>query len=530
MRDTRKTKICIWGGGWAGLTATLELLESDQCEVHIFEASDQWGGKVMGTRKEDGTFSTHAIRLISDYYPAFADVCSRVPVGNNGSLLDRWSPIEFFNFSVLRTKQKFHCVSREKDETFFSTIKLYWALRTTFRLRVRDVYNVYKAIKRFRSLTEDEIVALEKEGISVQEYLGERNLSDPAKDFLFTYLGITVAARPTSMASMSMDLMSKMFIGVRRSKHLEAAKFKNYRSWVVDGPMGDRLIPPFIEELKKRNAIMHTNAALAKLEQQPDGKTTIAHLKSGETIEADAHLLALNNKVIEQLGLGRKGQPLKNEWSIGMSLPLEEVPPSLQEFHPKSITATMDAPWGIVSVIWYLEGQGGLWSDEVDFSGTARQHMEIVASRLEHQGTNGKTFFECSPEVAAVEILKQIGIEDTWIKKLAGKMRFSDNLEYVKEERKEGPYLYGPVNADGHAWRLHAPIYTASEESPPLNIKTEMPGVYLCGEAILAPYPYIKTPTLELTTETTKAAVQEVSHQLGLKLEVNQDYPPRFAK
>lgn len=530
MEKQNKKKICIWGGGWAGLTAALELSESDQCEVHLFEATDKWGGKVMGTKMEDGTFSTHAIRLISDYYPAFADVCSRVPVGTGGSLLDRWSPVEFFNFAVLRTKQKFHCISRQKDETLLGTIQLYWALRTTFQLKVRDVYRVYKAIKRFRSLDEDGIKKLEEEGISVLEYIGVGNLTPAAEDFLFTYLGITVAARPTSMASMSMDLMSKMFVGVKRSIHLESDKYKNFRSWVVDGPMGDRLIPPFVAHLKERNVVMHTNSAIVKLEASGDNQAAVAHLATGEKIEADAHILALNNKVIEKLGLGRPGKPLENEWSIGLSFPLEKVPPSLQQFDRKSITAVMDAPWGIVVVVWYRQEDGGLWSNEVDFSDVAKQHMEVVASRIEVKGTNQKTFFECDPQSATEEILTQIGIEKEFISDLASKVRFSENLEYVKEEEKDGPFLYGPVNPDGHRWRLHAPIYTASEDSPPFDIKTSMAGVYLCGEAVRAPYPYIKTPTLELTTETTKAAVQEISNELNLYLNVNQDYPPRFAK
>ena len=371
---------------------------------------------------------------------------------------------------------------------------------------------------------------MEKQGTNVSEYLGEGKLTPAAAEFLFTYLGITVAARPTSMASMSMDLMSKMFVGVQRSKHLEKDPYKSFRSWVVDGPMGDRLIPPFVKLLKSRQVHMHTNSPLAKLESCNDEKNAIAYLENGEAIEADAHILALNNKVIETLGFGRPGKALENEWSIGMSLPLKVVPDRLKQLNPKSITASMDAPWGIVSVIWYLKKDGGLWSDEVDFSGIANQHMEIVASRLEDKGINGKTFFECTPQEAAQDILIQIGIEKEWVEKLAPKMRFSENLKYVKEVPLNGPYLYGPINPDGHAWRLYAPIYTASENSPPLDILTKIPRVYLCGEAVRAPYPYIKTPTLELTTETTKAAVQKISDALDLGLNVNQDYPPRFAK
>lgn len=532
MDNINKYKVCVWGGGWAGMTAALELSEAKNCEVHLYEASDQWGGKVTGTRQEDGTFSTHAIRLISDYYPAFADICSRVPNKRGGTLLDHWSPVEFFNFSALRTKNRIHKVSRRVDKKLIGSLQLYWALRWTFGLKFRDILHIYKAIRRFRKLTEEEIEKLDIEGKSVEQYLNVEKMSDKGAAFLFTYLGITVAARPTSTASMSMDLMSKMFVGVKRSKHLTTEKYKNFRSWVIDGPMGDRLIPAFVEELKRRGVILHINSPLVGFENQNEGKTPLAYLKNGEKIEASAHLLALNNKVIEKLGFGRPEKELENEWSIGFSFPLKKIPKNFAHLDHKSITAVMDSPWSLVFVIWYRQEDDGLWSNEIDFSGIANQHMEIVASRLEALGTNGKTFFECTPQEAVKEILTQIDIDEDMIPDLVEKVRLSDNLEYVKEENQDGPYLYGDKQKDhdDYRWRLFAPIYTVSDDSQPLGIETKEPGVYLCGEAVKAPYPYIKTPTLELTTETSKAAVQKVADKLGLSLKVNQDYPERFAR
>jgi hypothetical protein len=51
----------------------------------------------------------------------------------------------------------------------------------------------------------------------------------------------------------------------------------------------------------------------------------------------------------------------------------------------------------------------------------------------------------------------------------------------------------------------------------------------LCGEAIQIAYPYVKIPTLELCSETSKAAVQQVFDDLGIEQQVKQDYPERFA-
>jgi len=495
-----KKKICIWGGGWSGLTAALELSESNECEIHIYEASETLGGKILGSVNEN-KISTHAIRLISEYYPAFADVCSRIPTDENKTLLDRWSPVEFFNF-YSSTKNKSHLINRALDKSFSGNLELLKAVLFTFELRIADIYSIYKAIKKFRSLDEEKIQELEEEKLTVEAYLDTYKLSDTAKDFLFTYLGITVAARPTSTSTMSLDLMSKMFVGVHRSKHLTKSTHKNYKSWVIDGPLGDRLLPPFLKELEKRGVNLHTNKALTSFDVASE--KTKAIVNGEEVVEGDAHILALNNKVIEYLGFGRENKPLQNEWSIGGIVPLKTMPKSLAQINYKTVTAVMDSPWAIVFVVWAKNKEGGLWSDEVNSPEDTKYFLEIVTSRLDSKGLNNKTFFECNPEEATREIFQQIGVEEDLMPDLVSDFTFSDCLSYSNKTDKNKFSLYSPVNNDGYFWELYAPIYTSSPETLPLSIKTEMPDVFLCGEAITSSYAYIKTPTLELTSETAK--------------------------
>jgi hypothetical protein len=524
-----KNKICIWGGGWSGLTAALEASEPQICEVHLFESSPNFGGKVSGTVAEKHKISTHAIRLISEYYPAFADICSRVPTENGNTLLDRWSPIHYLNFSAT-SKNKVHVVHRRINKGRIGDIQLLMAAFVTFKARPMDIFKITKAIRDFRALSEDDIKDLDKSGISVFEYLSNYNLSNDVQDFLFTYLGVTVAARPGSMASMGMDLMSKMFVGTRRSQHLLKKQNKEFRNWVIDGPLGDRLIPPFIEELRKRSVHLHTNSELSGFKRNDeDGSTAL--LKNGEEIRADAHILALNNKVIEKLGFGRREKPLNNEWSLGVIFPIKSIPKSLEKIPKKSITAVMDSPWAIVFVLWCRKKDGGLWSDDVVFPVEYNYFLEIALSRLEKKGTNQKTFFECNPESAAIEILAQIGVGEAEIPKIVSNVKFCENLEYVnKSVDNDGLSLYGPINSDGYRWKLYAPIYTSSPETPPLDLNTSNSRIYLCGEAVKIDYSYIKTPTLELASETSKAAVQKVFDDLHVGRRVNQEYPLRFAK
>ncbi len=522
-----KKKVCIWGGGWSGLTAALELSESNKCEIHIYEASNTLGGKILGSVNEE-KISTHAIRLISEYYPAFADVCSRIPTEKNKTLLDRWSPVEFFNF-YSSEKNKKHLINRKIDKSFSGNFQLLKAALLTFELRFYDIYLVYLAIKKFRELNENKIQQLEEEKLTVETYLKAYKLSKKAKDFLFTYLGITVAARPTSTATMSLDLMSKMFVGVYRSHHLTKNTYKNHKSWVIDGPLGDRLLPPFLEELKKRGVYFHTNTTVTSFDVS-NKDNPIALTNTNEKIIADAHILALNNKVIEQLGFGRKNMPLQNEWSIGGILPLKHIPKALQQTNYKTVTAVMDSNWAIVYVIWAKNNKGGFWSNDINFPEETNYFLEIVTSRLDYKGINNKTFFECNSEEASSEILKQIGVDDHLISDLTSKFIFSDCLSYTNETKKDKFSLYSKTNSDGFSWKLYAPIYTSSPETLPLTINTNIPNVFLCGEAVASSYPYIKTPTLELTSETAKEAVQMIFNYLKINQKVNQEYPERFLK
>ena len=519
-------KICVWGAGWSGLTAALEASESNECEVHLFEAKHHLGGKVCGTVSEKEKISTHAIRLISEYYPAFADVCSRIPTEENKTLLNRWSPVHFFNFTSTE-KNKTHFITRRLNKEKLGSLQLLWAALFTFKLKIKDFFLIGKAIKKFRSFSESDILQLEENKISVATYLEDYNLSENAKEFLFTYLGITVAARPTSMASMSMDLMSKMFIGTHRSKHLMTEDFKNYRSWVIDGPLGDRLIPPFEEELKKRGVHIHLNSPVASFEKD-ENQNGIAVLKNGEKINADAHIIALNNKALEKLNLGRKGKPLNNEWSVGAIYPIKTIPDEFKDIKSRTVTAVMDSPWAIVFVIW--SKNDGFWSNEVEFPEGYDYFIEIVTSRIDYKGNNNKTFFECNPEEASKEILSQIGLAQQSVETIYKDVVFSENLSYVQNPEDDNLSLFSQKNEDGFCWKLYAPIYTSSGETPPLAPITTFKNTYLCGEAIQIEYPYIKTPTLELCSETSKYAIQKVFDDLKIDQKVYQEYPSRFEK
>lgn len=520
-------KVCIWGAGWSGLTAALEASESQECEVHLYEATNRLGGKACGTVDcKNHIITTHAIRLITEYYHAFADICGRIPIAENQTLLDRLSPIDAMNFVSIE-KSKTHVLSRKLDKERWKNFRFLLGVFSAYKLKFKDITGVRKALKKFRTLTEVQILQMETDKVSMQDFLSNYSLSETAKDFIFVFLGIVVAARPTSMASISMDLMSKLFMGAKRPKQFMTESFKNDKVWVVDGPVGDRLIPPFEQELRKRGVHIHLNAPLAGLEHAENEQTT-AVLESGERVLADAHIVALNNKVLEKLELGRKGQALYNEWSFGAIYPLKELPAKFKDHNLKSLYVAIESPWAIAYIIW-SRGTEGLWSQEVEFPEGCEYLLEVVSSRMDYKGQRNKNFFECTPEEASKEILMQIGLDALAIEGLYKDIIFCENLTYTNTAEEDTLSLYSKPNADGYRWKLYAPIYTASGETPPLAPITEFKHTYLCGEAIQIAYPYVKIPTLELCSETSKAAVQQVFDDLGMEQQVFQEYPERFA-
>lgn len=360
---SKKKKVVIFGSGWAGLSCALELSEFSDLDIHLCEIDDTIGGKTKDTVIGDGRIKTHAIRLVSDYYHAFADICSRVPLkeGSKKTLLDRWSEVEYMNFSSFRTKKTIHSLSRRTSPDLKEKISLIQGLRSTFNFRLIDMLHIWRKLNLFRNLSGDEKAKLREDKITITEYLELSQLSESARKFVLDYLGITVAAKETSLASMSMDLMSKMFVGVARTHLFETDSKRGFRTWVIDGPLGDRLVQPLAHELRRRGVTFHLNTGIEDFGSAHEGLDTIevANLTSGDTIEADAFVLALNNKVLEELGFVRQLQGLQNEWSIGATFTLPYIPKVASNIHPKSVNAVMDSLWRIVYVIWRNQSHGG---------------------------------------------------------------------------------------------------------------------------------------------------------------------------
>lgn len=243
--------------------------------------------------------------------------------------MDRLSMIEFFYFRSELKGKHFYKITRNTNENLKGAFQIFrWAIKV-YKLSFLDLFRIGLALRSFNKLDKKGLEVLNNKRII--DHLSDHKLSKEAIDFILNLTGITVAARPNSSARMGMDLLYKMFIGVKRSSLIEKQEYKEAKNWIIDGPMEERLIPPFIAELKKRGVDLNLNSPLKEIIHNKNNGQGLAVMANGEVIEADAYIIALNNKVMDDVGVGKKDKngatiPLKNEWSSGAIVPLKKVP------------------------------------------------------------------------------------------------------------------------------------------------------------------------------------------------------------
>jgi len=537
----KKRKIIIVGGGWSGLCAALEASKDPKNEVHLYEADpSRLGGKVSGDVSNPKHPNTHAIRLISEYYPVFFEVLNSIPTleNPNNTLLTRLSPVEDFYFRTSGRDGQIRRMPRQQDQKKHSAIALLKAAGDNGVGKTQILKTLF-AVMTFQHKSKEE--KEEMQHIPIKEYLKNQGLNNKTVDFLMNFMGITVAAKESSSALMGMDLLSKMFLGIERVEAIRQHRYLNDRNWIIDGPMQERLIPSFTAHLENQGVHIHLGQRLVSIEQQeePEQQTTAIFQDTDQNlieVNGDAFVLGLNIKTLERLGFGRKDsngntQSLDTEWSSGMIAPLEEIPEFYSTLNHRSAIATIDSPWGIVSMIMSHKSDNGMWDDAVEFPEKTVGFLEVVISQFNNKGSNGKTFLECTPQEAKEEILRQIGFtNESEIQALSEKLELGDNLSYV-DQNEVSEWLsqeakIGPTNEDGKCWVLKAPIYPASAQTPPLDIDTHIPNVFIIGEACKHEGQQIQTPTLELVTENAQEAIRRVRKHLRSNQRVTTVIPP----
>ena len=93
-------------------------------------------------------------------------------------------------------------------------LRFKWAIKI-YKVGFLDVLRIGLALKNFKKLDKNGLNTLNNKRII--NHLNDCKLAIKAVDFILNLTGFTVATRSNSSARMGMDLLSKMFIEVKRS-------------------------------------------------------------------------------------------------------------------------------------------------------------------------------------------------------------------------------------------------------------------------------------------------------------------------
>ena len=518
-------KVHIWGGGMSGMTVALELSHPSAREearkngiyldITLHEKDNELGGKLI-EKSGKAELSTHALRVFTGQYHECLRIWSEIPT-EEGDLVDRMSAFDSAYFTT--QSGKVNVVSRKRNRKWRSRFQLFRTARM-YGVPLSDFPKIRSVLRRYKTLSAEERELLKK--LTAEHYLLQFGISTKGMCFLTNYIGVVVAATKHTSAGSALDLMSKMFVGEKISPIAESRPaIANAATFTVDGPVGQRLVPPMERELRRRGVRICYNEALSRLHiDSSTPRHVLANVSGQSAIEADVHVLALHNTVTHRmLKPVVELPPLQNEGSAGIVIPLTTLPKPFSERSFRSATVALDSPWALAASLMVPHSEGGLYHDDVDFPEGHVALLQIVASHFDGKSSMGKTLWECTPNEVITEMLKQLKIEERQYPEMVAKAVFSRYLHYVPKSESvlytQKGHLVGPVNSEGCCWVLENAIYNPKPDSPTRATSfAHIDNLFLCGEGCSNSFPGFQVPTLEQVAGIAVEVSEQVLSQL----------------
>lgn len=408
-------RVAIFGGGVAGLTAALELVERGY-EVSVYEAR-HWGGKIRSMGKPntgvDGRQDLpgeHGFHFFPTFYRNVPHTMGKIPRPRGGTVLDNLvegsreliasevgPPILVPSHlpSSLRDWEVFVRALASASAGISPAELAFFAERTLTFMTACDARRiaVYDHISWWDFLRADEM------SYAYQQLLVR----------LPTLLLIAVHPRKASARTMGNALISMLRAGFLPFNNVERS---------LDGPPSDKWVDPWVAHLGKR-AEMVLGAELKELVLGQSGQsgpriTSARITMDGQEreIQADYYLCALPVEVMARIitpdiiaaAPSMAGIPrLSVAWMNGLQYFLDRPFPVCNGH-----VAYEDSAWAITSV-----SQAQFWSgvDLADYGdGRLREVFSVIISDWEAPGTEVvfKPARECSEEELFIESLAQI--------------------------------------------------------------------------------------------------------------------------
>ena len=546
--------VTVVGGGIAGMSAAQFLAEAG-FEVTLLEAASSVGGRARSSRLEDGHPVEHSMRVFSSAYHVLLTLVDRIPRYEGRRPIDSLLHISL----VQRFDDGSHTPPRTParpprsarlTRSPFAAVRL--TARALWRMLQRSV--LFILVYRRRGVPVRETVTYlykharlhwmsparqdeELGALTYGEYLEMERRSPAFRRYFSAIPLLFVAARPdasaTAIARMMSVILFKPPTGAAAFSHLDGML-------ALDGPTSERLIEPWAAYLRALGVRIETGAAVRELEIA-DGRVSAVVLADGRSLASDAFVLALPvPALVDLIRRGRAADHLRHlehadrlrlEWSNGIQVFLRALPDARAPCHrPGAPIVHVDSPWAFVSITQ----ADGFW-DGVELPAGTRGVISATWSACDRPGTvTGKPVTACTSDEILSECLRQCGIPAELVRgfHLDDQLAILDADEYEATRGTLGPHLAAAPSGRRRMVNFAPlPILLPGHERTSPRTRTELPNLFLAGDATWHAEMTFAVPTMEKAAQSGYFAALEIvrdlapEHESAVRLDIGDLLP-----
>ncbi|WP_420873528.1 FAD-dependent oxidoreductase [Mycobacterium riyadhense] len=531
-----KTHVVIAGAGIAGMAAAMLLAEAGM-RVTLCDAAPEAGGKAKSYRLADGHPTEHSLRVYTDSYQTLLTLFARIPTENGMTALDNLVGVSLVSATKRGVigRMTAPVPLRRRRPTFAQIVdKVVEPLRQLGRIAIRSLMVIVGLAQRGLTPTEvihylyahlrllwmcRERLFAELGDISYGDYLQLSHKSHQAQEFFSVLPRIYVAARPSAEAAAIAPMVLKGLFRLKSTCPSALIDAQLPSIMMMDGPTSERMIDPWVRHLRHLGVDIQFDTRVGDLEFG-DGRVTALISADGRRFACDYAILAVPYLTLRELATSdRVKQHLPQltevhaialEASNGIQCFLRDIPTTWPSFvRPGVVAAHVESEWSLVSV---LQGEG-FWRNVYLPDGT-KYVLSITWSDVDKPGpVFHRPLSECTPEEILTECLAQCGLDRSpvlgW--QLDQELKFLGEADYQTLADELPPHL---VSAPTSGKRMvnFSPLNIlmpgARHRSP--GICTEVPNLFLAGEAIYSPDLTLFVPTMEKAASSGYLAAHQI--------------------
>jgi len=538
--------------------AAAMILAEAGVRVTLCEAAPEAGGKAKSLRRPDGHPTEHSLRVYLDYYQTLLTLFLRIPTANGKTVLDNLVGVNAVRIYRHRTfgRATAPVAVRRRRVTCAWLGKVFEPLGQFSRIVVRsalvaigmaskgvspiDAIRYLYAHVRLLWMCRERLIA-ELADVSYADYLQLSKKSPQAQTFFSALPRIFVAARPSAEAAAIAPIILKgLFHFTSRPAALDGMAAPSIM--MMNGPTSERMVDPWIRHLRNLGVDIQFHTRISDLEFE-GGRVTTLVSTDGRRFAGDYAILALpyltlrrlaeSDRVSRHLPHLAQQHAIALESSNGMQVFLRDIPSTWPSYVRPGVVGThFESEWALVSV---LQGEG-FWEDVRLPAGT-KYILSITWSDVDKPGpVFGRPASECTPDEIAAECLAQCGLDHSHISgwQIDHELKHLSEADYQSLAGELPPHL-ACAPARGQRMVNLSPLTIlmpgARRRSP--RIRTEVPNLFLAGEASYSPDLTFLVPTMEKAANSGYLAAHEivgaVAAHAAPDLQINFTDPVPFA-